>query len=105
MVTFENAKEVAKHLVNQLHPALVTLFGSVARNNAGNDLDILVVVDDAEYHGMETDSLLQRSLGTFYHRYDIDPFVMPASQYIQQIRTGSPFLVMLTSGCDKLTKS
>jgi predicted nucleotidyltransferase len=92
MVTFNDAKEVAKHLVSQVHPELVMLFGSVARENVGNDLDLLVVVDDRNYHGRETDRVLQRSLDPFHKKFDIEPFVMPVSSYIQQIRSGAPFL-------------
>lgn len=92
MVTFNDAKEVAQHLVSQVRPELVMLFGSVARENVGNDLDLLVVINDQNYHGRETDMLLQRSLGRFHRRFDIEPFVMPVSSYIQQIRSGAPFL-------------
>jgi HEPN domain-containing protein len=92
MVTFYDAKEVAADIVQGVHPLLVTLFGSVARDNVGNDLDLLVVVDDADYHGIETDSLLQRSLGRYYRKFDIEPFVITASQYMQQIRSGEPFM-------------
>ena len=48
MVTFADAKEVSAEIVKQLNPLLVTLFGSVARKASGNDLDILVVVEDRE---------------------------------------------------------
>ncbi|MEI6207372.1 MAG: HEPN domain-containing protein [Desulfuromonadales bacterium] len=92
MVTFFDAKEVAADIVHKFHPLLVTLFGSVSRDNVGNDLDLLVVVDDADYHGMETDARLQRSLGKYYRKFDIEPFIMPVTRYVQQIRAGAPFL-------------
>lgn len=92
MVTFLDAKEVASYLVNQVHPLLITLFGSVARHDIGNDLDLLVVLDDADYHGIETDALVQRALGVYYHKFDIEPFILSASCYVQQTRAGSPFL-------------
>lgn len=92
MATFNNAKEVAAEIVKGFDPLLVTLFGSVARDHIGNDLDLLVVMEDDKYHGMETDSLLQRSLGKFYHRFDIDPFILPVSKYLKQLQSGEPFL-------------
>lgn len=92
MVTFADAKEVSAEIVKQLNPLLVTLFGSVARKASGNDLDILVVVEDSAYHGEKTDSLLQLSLAKYYHRFDIDPFVLPVSKYLNQLRSGEPFL-------------
>ncbi|MEI6702815.1 MAG: HEPN domain-containing protein [Deltaproteobacteria bacterium] len=95
MVTFSDAKEVAAEIVKGFDPLLVTLFGSVARERIGNDLDLLVVMEDAKYHGMETDSLLQRSLGKFYRRFDIDPFILPVSKYLEQLHSGEPFLNMV----------
>jgi len=95
VVTFSDAKEVAAEIVKGFDPLLVTLFGSVARERIGNDLDLLVVMEDAKYHGMETDSLLQRSLGKFYRRFDIDPFILPVSKYLEQLHSGEPFLNMV----------
>lgn len=92
MVTLNDAKEVAAEIVKGFDPLMVTLFGSVARERSGNDLDLLVVMEDAKYHGIETDSLLQRSLGKFYRRFDIDPFVMPVSKYLEHLHSGEPFL-------------
>jgi len=95
VVTFSDAKEVAAEIVKGFDPLLVTLFGSVARERIGNDLDLLVVMEDAKYHGMETDSQLQRSLGKFYRRFDIDPFILPVSKYLKQLRSGEPFINMV----------
>jgi predicted nucleotidyltransferase len=92
MATFSDAKEVAAEIVKGFDPLLVTLFGSVAREHIGNDLDLLVVMEDDKYHGMETDSLVQRSLGKFYRRFDIDPFILPVSKYLKQLQSGEPFL-------------
>ena len=86
MVTLNDAQEVAAEIVKGFDPLLVTLFGSVARERSGNDLDLLVVMEDAKYHGLETDSRLQRSLGKFYHRFDIDPFVLPVSKYLKHLQ-------------------
>jgi len=92
MVTFCDAKAVAADIAQGVQPLLVTLFGSVARNNIGNDLDLLVVVKDDDYQGRATDVRLQRLLAHHYRHFDIEPFVMPVSHYIQQIRAGAPFL-------------
>jgi len=92
MATFNDAKEVTAEIVKGFDPLMVTLFGSVARERVGNDLDMLVVMEDDKYHGMETDSLLQCSLKRFYHRFDIDPFILPVSKYLKQLHSGEPFL-------------
>ena len=86
MVEFTDAKDVSAEIVKQFNPLLVTLFGSVARKTSGNDLDILVVVEDRDdYQGEKTDSLLQCSLAKYYHRFDIAPFVLPGSKYLNQL--------------------
>lgn len=92
MVTIDDAKIVAEAIVNSIKPQLITVFGSVARENKGNDLDLLVVVADQNYDGFRTDALLQSALEKYYRRFDIEPFIIPASQYIQQFRSGAPFL-------------
>lgn len=52
MVAFTDAKEVSAEIVKQFNLLLVTLFCSVARKTSGNDLDILVVVEDRDdYQG------------------------------------------------------
>lgn len=92
MATFNDAKEISAEIVKEFNPLLITLFGSVARESVGNDLDILVVVEDKNYQGERTDSLLQLSLAKFYRRFDIDPFVLPVSKYLEQLHSGEPFL-------------
>ena len=64
----------------------------MARDHIGNDPDLLVVMEDDKYNGMETDSLLQRSLEKFYRSFDIDPFILPVSKYLKQLQSGEPFL-------------
>ena len=46
MVTIKEAKETSKHIVNTIRPVAIILFGSVARNGFGEDLDLLIIIDD-----------------------------------------------------------
>lgn len=46
LVTFGDAKNVAAILTEALDPFSVITFGSVARDEMGTDLDLLVVVND-----------------------------------------------------------
>ena len=92
MVTIDDAKMVAADIANSIKPQLITVFGSVARESSGNDLDLLIVVADQNYAGFSTDVTLQGALEKHYRRFDIEPFVMPVSKYLHQLRTGSPFL-------------
>jgi HEPN domain-containing protein/predicted nucleotidyltransferase len=96
MVTLDDAKEVAAEIVKGFNPLLVTLFGSVARERFGNDLDLLVVFDDDQYHGVTTESQLQNSLGKYYRKFDIDPLTLPISRYITLLQSGEPFLCTIT---------
>lgn len=92
MVTIEDAKIVAADIASSIQPQLITVFGSVARKHSGNDLDLLIVVADKNYERLGTDATLQGALEKHYRRFDIEPFVLPVSKYIQQFRSGSPFL-------------
>ena len=60
MVTFKEAKDVADSVVKALHPVCVVLFGSVAREGKGTDMDILVVTDDKSGTHSDYRLLLQK---------------------------------------------
>lgn len=46
--TFAQAKSVASQLIQLNGVSRIELFGSVARNLRGNDIDLIIVVDDEE---------------------------------------------------------
>ena len=92
MVTIDDAKIVAADIASSIKPQLIMVFGSVARESAGNDLDLLIVVDDQNYEKFTTEATLQGTLEQHYRRFDIEPFVLPVSHYLHQFRSGSPFL-------------
>jgi predicted nucleotidyltransferase len=48
MVTLQDARHVAQAIRKVVHPHAILLFGSVAREGKGNDLDLLVLFDDKE---------------------------------------------------------
>lgn len=87
MVTLEDAKDVARHLVDTVAPVSVIAFGSVATRGQGNDLDILVVTEQEDMQ-----SAVSNSLREFFHRFAIDYFVSSQTQLNQKFRSGSPFL-------------
>ena len=68
----------------------------MARERRGNDLDLLVVFDDAQYHSTKTESLLQVSLAKFHRKFDIEPFTLPISKYLTLLQSGEPFLSAIT---------
>lgn len=92
MVTVKDAKEITFSIVKALHPVSVVLFGSVAREGAGTDLDLLIITDDKEGSPDDLHRRAQRCLKNFYRKFAIDPFVVPASLLREHYAKGSPFL-------------
>jgi len=95
MVTYEEAREVAAHLVKTVDPLCVVLFGSVAKQGQGEDLDLLVVVEDQTADGQDLEKLVQQSLKPFADRYAMDPFILSRSALRQYFLAGSPFLRLI----------
>jgi predicted nucleotidyltransferase len=46
MVTLRDAKEASDSIVRAFKPVSIVVFGSVARDMAGTDLDLLIVTED-----------------------------------------------------------
>jgi hypothetical protein len=66
--TLADAREVTSAIVSALDPLAVLLFGEVGRRGEGNDLDLLVVVQDGCEHAP-----LGSTLRPFLKRIAIDP--------------------------------
>ena len=92
MVTIQDAQSVTVDLVKLFNPVFVFLFGSVAQSGSGNDLDILIVIDEARAELIETSRKIERHLAPYYRRFPIDPFVVSLTNARQHLRNGSPFL-------------
>jgi HEPN domain-containing protein/predicted nucleotidyltransferase len=95
MVTLKDAKEVSERINKTFHPLSITVFGSIAREGSGNDLDLLIVIDDKNMPSDNVDLLMQRCLKDFYKKFAIDPFVVPLSTFRKHYYKGSPFLKMI----------
>ncbi len=85
--TLADAREVTSAIVSALDPLAVLVFGEVGRRGEGNDLDLLVVVQDGCEHAP-----LGSTLRPFLKRIAIDPFVLPATTFREHFMSGSPFL-------------
>lgn len=92
MVTLEEAKTVSKEIVRRFQPVSITVFGSVARTGSGNDLDIMVVVDETRSAPGEVSNALQSHLSHWYRRFPIEPFVVGQAAARRHLKKGSPFL-------------
>jgi HEPN domain-containing protein/predicted nucleotidyltransferase len=96
MVTLKDAKEAADSIVDALQPVLIVLFGSVAAEGTGTDLDLLVVIDDRLEEAADSNLLVHRCLKRFYKRFAIDPFVVHLSLFNEYYAKGSPFLRVIS---------
>lgn len=96
VVTLKDAKEATDSIVRTLHPISVILFGSVAREGVGEDLDLLVITDDSSKTSADVSLLVHRCLKRFYRKFAIDPFVIPVSLLNEYYKKGSPFLNLIS---------
>ncbi|MCL4491570.1 MAG: HEPN domain-containing protein [Nitrospirae bacterium] len=95
MVTLKEAREISKAINKTFNPLSITIFGSTAKEGAGNDLDLLVVLDDRERPLDNVDLLMHRCLKSFYKKFAIDPFVISLSTLREHYLKGSPFLRLI----------
>lgn len=95
MVTFKEAKEVSDSIVKALHPVSIVVFGSVAKEGSGTDLDLLIITDDKSVAPSDSNLLLHKCLKKFYRKFAIDPFIIPVSLLNEYYSKGSPFLKLI----------
>jgi len=95
MVTIEDAKNVSSVIVETVRPVSVFVFGSVAKEAVGEDLDLLIIVDDKTTITGDINLLVHKCLKNYYKRFDIDPFVIPLSVFNKYYFRGSPFLRLI----------
>lgn len=95
MVTLKDAKEVSEVIHKEFAPVLIIVFGSTAREGSGNDLDLLVILDDRGKSFDNVDLLMHKCVKDFYKKFAIDPFVVPLSAFREHYLKGSPFLRLI----------
>lgn len=98
MVTLKDAKEVSAAIIKTLEPISVIVFGSVAKNGFGEDLDLLIVIDDKSGKFQAKDDLnllAHKCLKEYYRKFPIDPFIIRASVFNKYYSKGSPFLRLI----------
>lgn len=96
MVTYEDAQKAAASIRKAVNPCSVFLFGSVAREGIGNDLDLLVLIDDTGKTMEDVGSMVHKSLKPHYKKFSIDPFIVSLSKWNEYQRKGSPFLRLIS---------
>lgn len=95
MVSFNDARDVSNAIITTLHPISIVIFGSVARKGIGEDLDLLVVIEDDTKKSSEAYLMVNRCLKPFFKKFAIDPFVISQSILNEYHRKGSPFLRLI----------
>ena len=97
-MTREAAAQVRDAVVEAIDPLEIILFGSVANETSGNDLDLLVVTDDDSHLGVQGRRVALRSaLRPFRRMFDIDDYVVSRSHFAEYLRGGSPFVSKVVS--------
>lgn len=96
MVTHQDAQKAAQAIRKAVHPYSVLLFGSVAREGRGNDLDLLVLFDEREGNSEDVQNLVNKSLRPYYKKFSVDPFILPLSKWYEYQKKGSPFLNLIS---------
>ena len=98
MVTRDTAAVVRDAVVDAIDPLEIILFGSIAREASGRDIDLLVVTDeDGGSTGRDRRAALRSALRPLRHRYDIDDYVVTRSALAEYVRQGSPFVRKIIS--------
>ena len=98
MVTRDTAAVVRDAVVDAIDPLEIILFGSIAREASGRDIDLLVVTDeDGGSTVRDRRAALRSALRPLRHRYDIDDYVVTRSDLAEYVRQGSPFVRKIMS--------
>jgi HEPN domain-containing protein/predicted nucleotidyltransferase len=88
-------QEAVDAIVSTIQPISIVLFGSVAREGKGNDLDLMIVIDEKQASVSETQMVVHRCLAGCYSRFAVDPFVVALNALHQISSRKSPFLRMI----------
>ena len=98
MVTRDTAAVVRDAVVDAIDPLEIILFGSIAREASGRDIDLLVVTDeDGGSTSRDRRAALRSALRPFRLRYDIDDYVVTRSDLAEYVRQGNPFVRKIIS--------
>lgn len=90
--TLKDAKPVVDSIVRTLHPLSIILFGSLAKEGVGRDMDLLIVTDEKAGGALKLNLLLHKPLKKFYHNFAIDSFIISQPLLNEYYAKGSPFL-------------
>ncbi len=89
MPVFDDVREVVDTIKHVGNPVAVILFGSIAKDAKGRDIDLLIVGNRRE------EKKIARSLHSFYKKYSLDTFFISKKRLKELYYQGSPFLRLI----------
>lgn len=89
MPALRDVYEIADAIKRRSKPDAIVLFGSVAKDGKGQDIDLLVVSDKKDK------KKITQSLYCFYKKYSIDTFIVSRKKMRELYFKGSPFLRLI----------
>lgn len=95
MVTYGDAQQAAASIRKAVNPFSVFLFGSVARKGTGQDLDLVVLIDEPGKTLEDIGAMVHKALKPFYRKFSIDPFIISLADWRKYQKEGSPFLHLI----------
>lgn len=95
MALEHQTRETVDAIVKAIRPVSVVLFGSTVRQGKGNDLDLMIVVDERPEALPEFQMTLHRCLKDCYRRCAVDPMLVTREAVLRGLTENSPFLRMV----------
>ena len=89
MPVMDEVREVVEVIKSVGKPDAVILFGSIARESEGNDIDLLIV------GSRKNEKKLTKSLYPFFKKYPLDTFFVSKRKLKELYYGGSPFLRLI----------
>ena len=91
--TLEHARAITVDIVRAIDPVSVLIFGAVAREGKGSDLDLLIVFDEADsIDSSRMESQLDSLLKAHMKEISVNRFILGVRKFRDHFRRGSPFL-------------
>ncbi len=89
MPNLKDVYEITDVIKGVSNPYAIILFGSLAREKKGHDIDLLIITNKRE------EKKITKSLYPFYQKYPIDAFTITRKKLKDLYMKGSPFLRLI----------
>lgn len=89
MPVLDDVREVVNVIKKNSNPDAIILFGSIAKEAKGKDIDLLIIGNKSE------EKKIARSLYPFFKKYPLDTFFVSKKKLKELYYHGSPFLRLI----------